>query len=100
MTKLVIDNMNVTLLEETKMDDFSGLLESRASKSISMMFSFLTIPIIIALFYGIVWYERFGSDNKRTLMNKLVAALCWSFIQVPGPTTIMAILAKKSLIVL
>jgi hypothetical protein len=86
MTDFERDNDNVTFVRAVKMDDFSGLLENRASKIFSIILSLLTIPVIIAMFYGIVWYERFGSDNKRTLMNKLIAALCWSFIQVFGVT--------------
>jgi hypothetical protein len=62
-------------------DPFRGLFENRPSRILSLIFSSVSIPIICWLFYGIIWYERFGTDNKRTLMNKLVAANCWSFIQ-------------------
>ena len=30
--------------------------------------------------YSIIWIERFGSDKKRTIINQLVASLCWTFI--------------------
>lgn len=30
--------------------------------------------------HGIVWFEKYGTYNKRTLINKLVASLCWNLI--------------------
>ena len=30
--------------------------------------------------YTIIWYERFGSDHPRTLINQLVASTCWNGI--------------------
>jgi hypothetical protein len=30
--------------------------------------------VTVASLSGIIWYEKFGSDKKRTLMNKLVSA--------------------------
>ena len=30
----------------------------------------------IFMFCGIIWYERFGTDNRRTLMNKIVSLIC------------------------
>ena len=43
----------------------------------------------IALYYGIIWFERFGSDKPRTLINQLFASVCWSgmfwmfLVQIP-----------------
>ena len=62
-------------------NSFDELYRNRMSKILSILFSFTTAPFIVALFYGIVWYERYGTDNKRTLINKLVASQCWAFIQ-------------------
>ena len=62
-------------------NSFNGILSNRVPKVLAVMFSFLSWPFIVALFYGIIWYERFGTDNKRTLINKLVASQCWAFIQ-------------------
>jgi hypothetical protein len=56
-------------------DFFSGLFESRPSKVIALLFSGLGGMVLL---YSIIWYERFGSDNKRTLLNKLVSSLCWT----------------------
>jgi len=59
---------------------FDGVMETKPSKVFSLTFSCLTIPINIGLLYGIVWFEKYGTDNKRTLINKLVASLCWNLI--------------------
>jgi hypothetical protein len=37
--------------------------------------------VILPLLYFITWYERCGSDHKRTLLNKLVSALCWTCLE-------------------
>ena len=34
--------------------------------------------ILIPMVYGIIWYEKYGSNQKCTLINKLVSSLCWS----------------------
>jgi hypothetical protein len=35
----------------------------------------------MSLVYGIIWFERHGSDQKRTLLNKLVSSFCWSCVE-------------------
>lgn len=35
---------------------------------------------IVSLLFGIIWYERFGRDQARTLINQQVASICWSGI--------------------
>ena len=51
-------------------DYFAGLFEDRPSKIFAIVFSSLIGIVISFLIYGIIWYERFGSDNKRTLINR------------------------------
>lgn len=50
-------------------------------KTVCIVFSWTSAGILILLFYGIIWYERFGSDNNRTLINKLVSSVCWTIIE-------------------
>ena len=33
-----------------------------------------------AMFWGVIWFERYGLDKKRTLINKLVSSICWNFL--------------------
>jgi hypothetical protein len=30
--------------------------------------------------YGFIWFERFGSDKKRTIINELLAFIGWNAI--------------------
>ena len=52
-------------------DYFSGLFENRVSKVFSLAFSWFGSIVCIGMLYSIIWYERFGSDYKRTLINRL-----------------------------
>jgi hypothetical protein len=58
-----------------KSDDFySGLMENNVWKVTSVVYAILTAPIGSTLVYGIIWFERFGSDSKRTLINLMVSS--------------------------
>lgn len=70
---------NYTNVEEFD-QPFGGLMENRPSKVLALIFACCTNPLNVLLLYGIVWYEKYGTDNKRTLMNKLVASQCWNLI--------------------
>ena len=61
----------------TKEEVYCGLFEHRASKFVIMMVSAILILMNWGLLLGMIWYERYGSDNRRTLMNKIFASLCW-----------------------
>ena len=61
----------------TNEEVYCGLLEHRASKFIIMTASAILIILNMGLLLGLIWYERYGSDNRRTLMNKLFSSLCW-----------------------
>ena len=69
--KMFASNVSVT----EKMDDFySGLMENNVWKITSLVFAILSTLIGSTLVYGIIWFERFGSDSKRTLLNMLVSS--------------------------
>ena len=55
-------------------DDF---LENGFSKIFSLLLSIILSCIFLPLLYGIIWYERFGTDLKRTLINQLFVSVCW-----------------------
>lgn len=59
---------------------FSGLYEIRASTMSMVSTSFVLTFVNMALAYGVIWYDRYGIDMKRTLMNKLVTSTCWALI--------------------
>jgi len=39
--------------------------------------AFCINAVNILLLYGVIWYERFGSDSKRLLRNRIVSSSCW-----------------------
>ena len=54
---------------------FNGLLENRASKWIALSFSSLVVICFAPLFYAMVWYEKYGNNNKKTLVDLLLSLL-------------------------
>ena len=57
---------------------YCGIFENRPSKFIAIVFSATLISLNTILLGGMIWYERFGSDIRRTLMNKIFASVCWA----------------------
>jgi len=72
-------------------DFFSGLFENRPIKVVGIVVSILSTVVYIPLLSSIIWYEKFGSDKKRTILNKLVSSICstailWYSIVQPTET--------------
>jgi len=63
-------------------DFFENLYRNRPSKFIIMSAALVLMAINLTLLYGIIWFERFGLDLKRTLINKLVSSICWSTMAI------------------
>ena len=72
--------MFFTASNTTSLDIYDNVFKPRPALITSLIFSLVGVATNVALFYGIIWYERFGSDNKRTLMNKLFSSQCWCTI--------------------
>ncbi len=45
-----------------------------------LIFAVTGIIVTTPLTYGIIFYEKCGSDKKRTLVNKLISSLCYAII--------------------
>ena len=58
-------------------DFFSGLFENRPSKVIFVIVSIVGGFVLLPLVYSIIWFEHYGVDLKRTLINKSIASMCW-----------------------
>ncbi len=54
-----------------------GLFENRPEKIFSLMYSSVMAVVIVPLLYATIWHGRFGSDNKKTLVDLLASLLCW-----------------------
>ena len=58
-------------------DFFEWLFECRASLLFFVILAYVGIPVAILLLYSIIWFEHFGSDLKRTIINRMVTHVCW-----------------------
>ncbi len=69
-------------LRKMKKEDnfFNVLFENRPSKIIGAIFSIILSLLTFVSVYGIIWYERFGSDLKRIFINRIVSSVCWTMI--------------------
>ena len=62
-------------------DYFGGLFENRISKILITAFSFFGTLILMGAISGIIWFERAGNKDFRTLINRLVSCFCFSALQ-------------------
>ena len=68
-----------TMAEECHLDfkPFCEFHQRDVSKNLVIVASFFVNLISGIFMYSIIWYERFGSDSKRILTNKLVSMIFW-----------------------
>ena len=59
---------------------FTNVDSRNVFKEASVGFVLTTGLVIVSALCFIIWFEKFGSDKKRTLINKLAALLCWNLI--------------------
>ena len=64
--------------ENLYQDYFSYLLESKFERGVSLFISITVLILGPPMLFSIVWFENFGSDKKRTFLNRLVAMNCWT----------------------
>lgn len=62
-------------------DYFDGIFENRLSKIFFVTLTIIAIPVTSILNYSVIWYERFGQDAKRTIVNRMFSSLCWTGIE-------------------
>ena len=79
---LIVDNQSISSSSSLTMtDDFYWpLMENYPMKILSIAFSVISSVIGAVLAMGMIWFERFGSSKKRTVINQLVSASCWTYI--------------------
>ena len=44
---------------------------------LGVIISIINITFVSLALYAIIWYERFGSNQNRTLINQFVTSACW-----------------------
>ena len=67
--------------EDTAEKFYPELFENSPTKLSIVSASIVLCLVNLYLTSGIMWYERFSSDNRRTLMNRLVALICLEMIK-------------------
>jgi hypothetical protein len=68
MSKMASTALNVTV--------FTAVYEWNASKISEILVSLINIIVVTPFAYYIIWYERFGANHRRTLINQLAASIC------------------------
>ena len=61
-------------------DLFPSLTENNPARLIAWSFALISTIIAPPIFYFIIWFERYGNDNKRTLINMFVSMYCSTLI--------------------
>ena len=79
---IMIRIINSTQESDKREDFFYAISENNWSKLFSLAFSIMSLPVILLLLYTIIWYEKYGADKKRTILNQLVSSICWTMIAV------------------
>ena len=65
-------------------DYFGGLMENRASKIGSVLFSQLGNCIALFLTFCIIWYEKFGNTEYKTVINRITEQTWWLVLAYYG----------------
>jgi hypothetical protein len=56
-------------------DFYEGLMSNHWPKIVCMALSCAAMLAAVALCYAVIWFERFGSDAKRTIVNKIFSSI-------------------------
>ena len=59
---------------------FSNIYKYDGYLGLAVAFGSLNFFVLTPFLYSITWYEQFGSDHPRSLINQLVASTCWNGI--------------------
>lgn len=62
-------------------DFFYFLLKDNPITILTITSLIIQVFIVPAFLLCIIWYERVGSDNNRTLIGMMVSANCWVVIE-------------------
>ena len=63
-----------------EVDFFPFTTDRNTERITSLVISCSGIIFEPPVLYSIIWFERFGSDKKRTLLNMIFSMICWLFI--------------------
>ena len=55
-----------------------GAFQNRPEKIAAIVVSIILTLADLLLLYGVIWYQYFGPDQSRTLVNWIFSSFCWS----------------------
>ena len=76
--KSIMALQNVSILEEAEF--FNNFYQHDWCMGLAIAFACINFVGFTPLFCLIIWYEHYGSDHTRTLLNLLVNSICWNGI--------------------
>lgn len=62
---------------DSQKDYFLFMTNSSLLRNICVVFSCICLIVGPLALYSIIWFEKFGSGQKRTLLNMLFSMTCW-----------------------
>ena len=62
-------------------DFFAVAFQNGPLKTTALLITLVSVFFLVPSGYGIIWYERYGSDSKRILINRLVTSVCWTGLE-------------------
>jgi hypothetical protein len=62
-------------------DFYASMTEDKATKSVCLAFAVTACVVTVVNLYSAIWYGKFGSDVKGTLINKIVVRICWTALE-------------------
>ena len=77
MNKNVAENLTQT---GSTADAFADLYNKGGLQIVCITVTTILSMLTSAAAFGIIWFERFGSDLKRMFTNKMVSSICWSIL--------------------
>ena len=73
--------MDFNLSETINIDKHKNIYENiyifNWPLKIAIFSTVLNILFFTPLFFAIAWYEKYGTNQNRTLLNQLVSSICW-----------------------
>jgi hypothetical protein len=70
-----VENCQLLFQNETLL---YGALQDRPSKTAAIVFSIILTLTDALLLYGVIWFQNFGPDHGRTLVNRIFTSFCWT----------------------
>ena len=64
------------------MDYFKEVYDWQPSLIPFVLFFIFATPTLVLLLYSIIWFEHFGCNSRRTIVNRLVSGVCWTMIKL------------------